>query len=133
MARLFQLPVTTQPTALPILIVEDDAPTQLLLRTVLRRCGYESEVAVNGREAITLLQNRTYAAVVLDMMMPDVGGDDVIAYIGATQNPAGVIVCSAAGPSVLSGFDPRVVKAVIRKPFDIEQLIAAVTSTAGSR
>lgn len=120
--------MTGQPTAIPILIVEDDEPTQSLLRAILQRYGYTSEVAGNGREAMTLLQTRQYVAVVLDMMMPEVGGRDVLAFLGATSHPVPVIICSAAGPAALSGFDSRVVKAIVRKPFDVEQFVAAVTA-----
>ena len=114
--------------AFPILIVDDDEPTQSLLRAVLRRCGYASETASNGREAIGLLQAKRYAAVILDMMMPEVGGREVIAFLTGTPKPVPVIICSAAGPAALAGFDPAVVKAIVRKPFDIDQLMAAVTS-----
>jgi DNA-binding response OmpR family regulator len=121
--------VSTHPN-LPILVVEDDGPTQNLLRAVLRRCGYASEIASNGREAIALLQAKPYAVVLLDMMMPEVSGSDVIAFLGGSVNPVPVIICSAAGPAALSGLDPTVVKAVIRKPFDIDQLTAAVSAVS---
>ena len=122
-------PVTTQ-ASLPILVVDDDQPTQNLLRAVLRRCGYESEIASNGREAIVLLQAKVYAAVILDMMMPEVGGQEVIAFLATSPNPLPVVICSAAGPAALAGFDSSVVKAIVRKPFDIDELMAAVTSIA---
>lgn len=50
-----QLPagVTTEPSSFTILIVDDDEPTQNLLRAVLRRCGYASDVASNGRQRST--------------------------------------------------------------------------------
>jgi two-component system alkaline phosphatase synthesis response regulator PhoP len=120
--------VTTKPSNLPILIVEDDEPTQNLLRAVLRRCGYESEVAANGRQAIGLLREKRYAAVILDMMMPEVSGYEVIAFLGTAPDSVPVIICSAAGPRALAGFDSAVVKAIVRKPFDIDQLVAAVTA-----
>ncbi len=116
--------------SIPILIVDDDEPTQNLLRVVLQRCGYTSEVASNGREAMAMLQARTYAAVILDMMMPEVGGDEVVAFLGTSSRRVPVIVCSAAGPAALAGFDGAVVKAVVRKPFDVDQLIAVVTGVA---
>jgi CheY-like chemotaxis protein len=121
--------VTTDRPAFPILIVEDDEPTQNLLRAVLRKCGHASEVASNGREAIAVLQEKQYAAVILDIMMPEVGGREVADYLGRTPESPPVIICSAAtGPAALSGFNPQVVKAIVRKPFDIDQLIAAVTA-----
>ena len=128
--RRLSADVTIRPSSFPILIVEDDEPTQNLLRAVLRRCGYASDIASNGEHAIGLLREKRYAAVVLDMMMPEVSGYEVVASIGTAADPVPVIICSAAGPTALAGFDPTVVKAIVRKPFDIDQLVAAVTAVA---
>lgn len=64
------------------------------------------------------------------MMMPEVSGHEVIAFLGTTADPVPVIICSAAGRTALAGFDPTVVKAIVRKPFDLDQLVAAVTAVA---
>jgi two-component system response regulator ResD len=122
--------VATPPDDVTVLVVDDDEPTQNLLRAVLRRCGYASEMASNGAQAIARLQAKRYAAVILDMMMPEVGGRTVVEFLSATPNPVPVIICSAAGLSALTGFDPAVVKAIVRKPFDIEHLVAAITGVA---
>ena len=119
-------------TELPVLIVDDDEPTQNLLSAVLRRSGYTTEVAANGKHAIERLQTTAYAAVVLDIMMPEVGGTAVVEFLATAPRPVPVIVCSAAGPSALSGFDPAVVKAMVRKPFDVDQFVAAVTGVTES-
>lgn len=115
-------------SALPILIVEDDEPTQKLLRTVLRRYGYASEVASNGEEGIARLRGGEYALVVLDIMMPHVGGRVVIDFLSTETRKVPVIVCSAAGPAALTGFDPEIVKGVVRKPFDVDEFIVAIRS-----
>ena len=120
--------MTTLDTAVPILIVEDDEPTQKLLQAVLRRYGYASEVASNGQEGIDRLRAGDYSVVVLDIMMPHVGGVAVVDFLAGDSRKVPVIVCSAAGPAVLSGFDPEIVKAVVRKPFDVDEFIAAVRS-----
>lgn len=114
----------------PILIVEDDEPTQKLLQALLRRYGYATEIALNGGEAIERLRTAEYSVVVLDMMMPEVGGRAVVEFLSAEARTVPVIVCSAAGPATLTGFDPRIVKAVVRKPFDVDQFVAAVTAAA---
>lgn len=126
------LDMTLEPTALPILIVEDDEPTRKLLGAVLTRSGFSTAFATNGREAMRLLRTTNYAAVVLDIMMPEVGGREVVELITAESIPVPVVICSAAGPRVLTGFDPNVVKGIIRKPFDIEEFVAMVTSVARS-
>jgi len=122
--------VSNERTALPLLIVEDDEPTRRLLQAVLTRAGFACAFATNGREAIEGLQTNDYAAIVLDIMMPDVSGQEVIEFITAQSIPIPVVICSAAGPRVLTGFDEKVVKAIIRKPFDIEEFVATVTSMA---
>ena len=41
-------------------------------------------------------------------------------------------IIKRAGPTALAGFDPTVVKAIVREPFDLDQLVAAVTAVAHS-
>lgn len=125
--------MTSDATARPILIVEDDEPTQSLLQAVLRRCGHTSEIAANGLEAITLLETNHYTAIILDLMMPEVSGRDVVDFLASAANPTPVIICSAAGPAALAQFDSTIVKAIVRKPFDVDELIAAITGVAGGR
>jgi len=65
-------------------------------------------------------------------MMPEVGGREVVEILAAESIAIPVIVCSAAGPRVLTGFDTNVVKAIVRKPFDVEELVAIITRVARS-
>ncbi|HUP64866.1 MAG TPA: response regulator [Thermoanaerobaculia bacterium] len=116
----------SEPITLPVLLVEDDEPTRRMLKVVLDRAGFQSAFATNGREAIDMLRANPYAVVVLDVMMPQVGGREVVELIMAESLPVPVVICSAAGPRVLDQFDQEIVKAVIRKPFDVDTLIDAV-------
>lgn len=114
-----------------ILIVEDDAPTQMLLETLVRRDGYESVTAADGKAAIDLLGSRNFAVVILDLMMPEVGGGDVIDFVARQEKRVPIIVCTAAGKARTEQLDPGVVHAVVRKPFDIEELMATINRLAG--
>jgi CheY-like chemotaxis protein len=125
--------MTLEPTTLKVLIVEDDEPTRKLLDAVLTRGGFSTGFATNGIEAMRLLRMNEYAAVVLDIMMPEVGGREVVDFITAESIPVPVVICSAAGPRVLTGFDTNVVKGIIRKPFDIDEFVAMVTSVARTK
>lgn len=116
----------TSPEPLPVLLVDDDEPTRKLLQALMMRFGFTSEVATNGREAIDCLEHRKYGAIVLDLMMPEVGGREVISYLEAAGDDTPVVICTAAGPAATTGFNPSVVKAVVRKPFEIEQFITIV-------
>jgi len=111
-----------------ILVVEDDAATQQLLVALLRREKHDAAVAADGREAIQMLTDRVYDAVILDMMMPSVGGREVIDFITENRRPEPIIVCTAAGPRTVGEIISSSVKAVVRKPFDIDELVRAVSS-----
>ena len=112
--------------ALPVLVVEDDEPTRRLLKAVLSRAGYQGDFASNGAEAIELIRSKPYAAIVLDVMLPEVGGHQVVDWIRRESISVPVVICSAAGPSVLAAFEGSVA-AIVRKPFDVDQLVSAIS------
>lgn len=118
---------------LPILIVEDDQPTQRLLQALLRRYGHATELAAHGGEAIALLREREYALVILDLMMPSVSGHGVIEFLGTVERKPPVVVCTAAGPRVTEPLDSHVVNAIVRKPFDIDHFYATVGGLIGAQ
>ncbi|HEV3485249.1 MAG TPA: response regulator [Vicinamibacterales bacterium] len=114
-------------TETTVLIVDDDEPTQKLLQAVMRRVGLDSAVAPNGRVAIEMLESGgAFACVILDLMMPSVDGAAVVEHLATRNQPIPVIVCTAVGPLHTPQFDPNVVRAVVRKPFDVEHLTSAV-------
>jgi two-component system response regulator AtoC len=80
-----------------ILIVDDEENIRLVLRTLLRKNGYEVEVADSGEGAIPLLDSFGPDVVITDVRMPKMGGMDLLAMIRAKQHPATVIVMSAYG------------------------------------
>ena len=110
-----------------VLIVEDDAPTLMLLETLMQRSGYSYVSAGNGAEAMDLLSKREFTALILDLMMPEVGGVDVIDFLARDQRHMPVIVCTAAGLDKTAELAPGVVGAVLRKPFDIEVLMSTLS------
>lgn len=112
----------------PVLVVDDDESNRALLDAILSDEGYSVEMVDGGAEAIELLQTRHYAAVLLDMLMPFVDGFDVIQFLIRT-NPRlleRVIVVSALGDRFVANFDPTLVHAFVRKPFDRHELVQTV-------
>ncbi|MBI5959423.1 MAG: response regulator [Chloroflexi bacterium] len=69
-----------------VLLVEDDTELRMLYRTILERQGYLVEEASNGADALSFLMNHTPDVVVMDMLMPMLGGEAVIKRI--QQMPA---------------------------------------------
>ena len=80
-----------------ILVVEDDADVALMLRKILTQAGYASDVAGNGELALRALAEQRYAGVILDLMLPDMSGVDIIRKLRAQPETATlpIIVASA--------------------------------------
>jgi CheY-like chemotaxis protein len=114
-----------------VLVVEDDLATRTLLETILRRSAAKTTMASDGAAAITLLEARSFDLVILDLMMPHVGGFDVIDYLKTAPRRPPVIVCTAAGPAMTRDLPTDIVSAVMRKPFDIVELMEKVNAFAG--
>lgn len=111
-----------------VLVVDDDDAIRTLVVRVLRREGYATIEAAHGGEALDRLRLQPFAAMILDLMMPVMSGIDVIRYL-ETHEDAGapcVIVVSAAAERELEQIHSASVHAVLRKPFDLAALIAAV-------
>ena len=111
-----------------VLIVEDDAATQYLLVALLKREGFDSVIAGDGKKAIDVLREDAFSVIILDLMMPSVGGGEVIDFLNDQKRSDKIIVCTAAGPQLTDEINSGLVKAVVRKPFDIDTLMTAVTS-----
>ena len=112
-----------------VLIIDDDAPTRGLLTAVMGRAGLAAVVASDGAEAIDIIKKRDdLCCIILDLMMPVVDGTAVLAHLSSAKSKVPVIVCTAVGPRQTPEFDLTIVRAVIQKPFDVEQLAAMVTS-----
>jgi two-component system response regulator AtoC len=80
-----------------VLVVDDEENVRLALTTLLRKHGYEVEVAGNGREALELLGRFGPDFVLTDVRMPQMSGVDLLAEIKARGFDATVIVMSAFG------------------------------------
>jgi two-component system, NtrC family, response regulator AtoC len=80
-----------------LLIVDDEENLRLVLRTFLRRHGYEVEVAASGEEALKLLDSFGPDIVITDVRMPKLGGLDLLSTLKAKGSDATVIVMSAYG------------------------------------
>lgn len=118
-----------------ILIVEDDPGIRELLLLALSRRSFSCECSKNGKEAIERLSNhdRTYDAILLDLMLPIVSGIEVIAYLKVTRPETldRVIVVTAASNATLKAFgDLSRIRTLLRKPFDLGELVEEVEGCA---
>lgn len=112
-----------------VLVAEDDNAVRLLVGTLLRRASYRVDFASDGAETIASLESNDYDAVVLDLMMPGASGFEVLAWLHRTKRGLArsrVIVLTAVAATELKHLTSDRVFAVIRKPFDNDDLMATV-------
>ena len=109
-----------------ILIVDDDMAINDMLVKYLRKNGYITYSAYSGTEALLFLEKQKVNLIILDLMLPGLSGEQVLAEIKKTKNVP-VIGLSAKEDSkskislLKNGADDYVTK-----PFDIEELLARI-------
>jgi CheY-like chemotaxis protein len=112
-----------------VLVADDDPAVCTLVRRLLQRNGFASEGVSSGSEALAKLSSTRYDAVILDLMMHDGSGFDVLAHLEQATARIPCVVISAASQKTLDrAAQSSIVRGVLRKPFDIEQLMLEVRS-----
>ncbi|MEZ4224609.1 MAG: sigma-54 dependent transcriptional regulator [Polyangiaceae bacterium] len=110
-----------------VLVVDDEENLRLVLRTLLKRNGYEVETAASGEEALGLVEAFGPDFVITDVRMPKMGGLDLLATLKAKGNDATVIVMSAYGNTDLA---IEALKAgaydYVQKPFKPDEVVLAL-------
>jgi CheY-like chemotaxis protein len=112
-----------------VLVIEDDAILVQLLKIALQNAGHEVVTAKNGQEGIDKLHKGGFDAVVTDIVMPGMDGNEVALHIRRSEN-AGLPVIAVTGTVDRAGSD--LFNAILKKPFDLKLLLDAVaTHTRG--
>ncbi|HEY3236657.1 MAG TPA: sigma-54 dependent transcriptional regulator [Polyangiaceae bacterium] len=110
-----------------VLVVDDEENLRVVLRTLLRRHGYEVETAANGEEAIGLVDSFGPDFLLTDVRMPKMGGLDLLSSLKAKGNGATVIVMSAYGNMDMA---IEAMKAgaydYVQKPFKPDEVVLAL-------
>lgn len=103
-----------------VLVCEDDSAIRLLIDKLLTRHGLRVECVGSGAEAMARLRRFSYDVIVLDLLMPDLSGYEVIEAL-RRERPMlleRVIVVTAFSQAF---HVPLPVGAVLRKPFDLRE------------
>lgn len=116
-----------------VLVADDDPMVQQMFRTLLEREGIRADVVSDGHTAVQLVRSREYHALLLDLMLPRMNGFEVIRDLKCVKPNMlkRVIVVTAVSERTLQYLDRKDVRTVIRKPFDIADLIAEVRGCIG--
>jgi PAS domain S-box-containing protein len=79
-----------------VLVVEDIALNQLLMKTLLDDFGFERDIASNGLIAIEKLESKTFDIILMDLQMPEMNGFEATEYIRNTMNSKVPIIALTA-------------------------------------
>lgn len=115
-----------------VLVVDDDAAIRKLVASVLRRSGFLVDTAEDGVEAVLKMGLVEYDAIVLDLMMPNLDGFEVLSTVGREKPEIldRFIVTSAASPQVIATRMRGVSFALLPKPFELAELLRRVGEVA---
>jgi CheY-like chemotaxis protein len=117
-----------------ILLVEDNKINQDLAREILMNAGLKVTVADNGKEALEILEQASFFAVLMDLRMPVMDGIDAIKHIRANSHLAHLpVIALSAGvlkneveEALASGFDHY-----LSKPVDFDELLQLLNNVGG--
>jgi CheY-like chemotaxis protein len=102
-----------------ILVVDDEPDQRFLLRRIFERAGHEVSEARDGAAALAAARESLPDLVVTDMMMPVMGGAELIRRLRCEPATAGIPIMAATGdPHLASGAD-----AVLAKPYVLKHLV----------
>ena len=114
-----------------ILIVDDESALRMMLSEVLSLDGYQLEVAVNGQEAIDILQTtpNVQRVMLLDLLMPIVDGAGVARWLAEHPDirQRTKVVLMSANSNLRTAFDLDH-DAELAKPFGVDVLLNILTS-----
>jgi two-component system, OmpR family, response regulator len=114
-----------------VLLIEDDAPVADHVRTGLADAGHAAIHCSNGRQALVLAAEAAFDVIVLDRMLPELDGLEVLRRLRAAGNRTPVLLLSALGDvdqrvaGLRAGGDDY-----LAKPFALAELLARVEALA---
>lgn len=110
-----------------IMIVEDDTDLQEVVRDSLLEFGYSVKTASSGAKALHFLQKEKVDLVILDLGLPDISGETVLAEIKKIYPDIAVIILTAKDtiPDIVKGFN-KGADDYITKPFESDELLARI-------
>ncbi|WP_417454281.1 response regulator transcription factor CtrA [Kiloniella sp.] len=110
-----------------VLLVEDDAPTAQGIEMMLKSEGYVCDTTDMGEDGLEIGKIYDYDIIILDLMLPDMDGYEVIRRLRASRVETPILILSG-----LNGLDDKIkglgfgADDYLTKPFDKRELIARI-------
>ncbi|GAB5562425.1 MAG: response regulator transcription factor [Synoicihabitans sp.] len=117
-----------------VLVVEDYKPTRDSLEAGLRQENHAVESSASGRDALTMALQNDYEAIVLDVMLPDLDGWQVLRLLRESGSEAHILMLTAKAEleDKVQGFDFGA-DDYLTKPFAMDELKARLRAAGRSR
>lgn len=118
-----------------IMVVDDDDDSRILVRQILESNGFSVVDCSGGKEALNELKNAIPDLILLDIMMPEMTGYDVVVHLKQkpeTQNIPIVMLTAKGEPEdLITGYKDYAVDYYIPKPFTTRQLLNGIKIVLG--
>ena len=108
-----------------ILIVDDETSIADMIKLCLNKNGYDCETANDGMEAANLIEKKHYDLALLDIMMPEIDGFELMEYMKQYDIPVIFVTAKVAVDDRVRGLRLGAEDYLI-KPFDLQELVARV-------
>lgn len=113
-----------------VLICEDDEEQAIYLSTLLQGAGYQTDVSYSAKQAIHLLEENTYYALLLDLILPDMSGIELIKQLRRSKldHKISIIVVSIIANESKTLLEGNAIEVIdwLDKPLDFTKLIHAL-------
>lgn len=111
-----------------ILIVEDDESINNLLKEILNDKGYLVTQAFSGTEARLILKENSFDLILLDLMLPGVGGEKIVGFIREKWSMPIIIISAKMDLDTKVNLLSLGADDFIEKPFELKEVLARVQS-----
>src|SRR5688572_9701054 len=115
-----------------ILVVEDESTTRLFLLNQLKKAGLEVDAAANGNIGLRKVKDAHFDALILDLMLPGIKGEDFIKEVRKKESLANIPIFVITSAQRMDPWRKRGAKAGATKVFDkaspIETIVAEIAN-----
>jgi DNA-binding NtrC family response regulator len=110
-----------------ILVIDDEEGIRNLLATILADKDYNVDTAANGEEAIRKANEKVYNIALIDIMLPDMSGIELLTQIKETKPRTRKIIMTG-NPSLQNAVEAlnKGADAYIMKPLDVEKMLNTI-------
>jgi DNA-binding NtrC family response regulator len=110
-----------------ILVIDDEEGIRKLLATILTEKGYNVDTAANGEEAIRKANEKVYNIALIDIMLPDISGVELLTQIKEVKPRTRKIIMTG-NPSFQNAVEAlnKGADAYVMKPLDVEKMLNTI-------